>query len=81
MSKKNRGKNRVQEIKTAAVPSPANAPAAGKPKDAKDEDLKREFKNLAMTIGFILLLLAAIYYLDRENHILDRWTEWIFGLF
>lgn len=81
MSKKNRNKNRVQEDKAASVSASANASAADRPKDGKDEDLRREFKNLAITILFILLLLTALYYFDQKDQILDKWTGWIFGLF
>lgn len=77
MSKKNRNKNKAQEDKATS----GSAFATNKPKDEKDQDLKREFKHLAATISFILLLLAALYYFDQKDHILDGLTSWIFGLF
>lgn len=65
----------------APMPASENTSATTRPKDEKDGDLGREFKNLATTVLFILLLLAALYYFDQKDQILDKWTGWIFGLF
>jgi hypothetical protein len=81
MSKKNRNKNKMQENKSPVESSPAKTSSASKPDDGKDADLRREFKNLALTILFILALLAALYYFDQKDQILARWTDEIFALF
>ena len=84
MSKKNKNKNKVRTSGVTAEES--TAPAAGefatkKPENDMDEDLKREFKNLALTVLFILILLGALYYYDQKNQILDQITSKLFSLF
>lgn len=81
MSKKNRNKNKIQDNNAGFASSSAKESAAPVRKDEKDADLRNEFKHLALTILFILALLAALYYLDREGQILEKWTGWLFGLF
>ena len=79
MSKKNKNKRKLPE--STEVPGAAKENAAAKPADSVSDDLKREFKHLALTITFILLLLAAIYYYDQQAHILKTFTDQIMGIF
>lgn len=84
MSKKNKNKNKFRTSGVTAEDSVAPAAketAAKKPENDMDEDLKREFKNLALTVLFILILLGALYYFDQKNQILDQITSKLFSLF
>lgn len=84
MSKKNRNKNRFRTSGVTAEESIAPAAketVAKKPENDMDEDLKREFRNLGLTILFILILLGTLYYYDQKNQILDQITSKLFSLF
>jgi hypothetical protein len=82
MSKKNKNKFQSSGVTTEKLATPvAKETAVKKTEDAKDEDIKQEFKNLALVIFFILVLLAALYYFDQKDQILDQATSKLFNLF
>jgi len=85
MSKRNKNKNKFQPsgatVENLATPAIAKETPVKNPIDAKDEDIKREFKNLALVIFFILVLLTALYYFNQKDQVLDQMTSKIFGLF
>lgn len=84
MSKKHKNKNKFRTGDVTAkeyVAPTAKETVAKKPENDMDEDLKREFKNLALTVLFILILLGALYYFDQKNQILDQITSKLFSLF
>lgn len=86
MSKKNKNKNRSQAsgemVKVATATPVEKEIVAKKPEEnGKDDDLKREFRNLALVIILILALLIALYYYDQKTQILDQATEQLFNLF
>ena len=82
MSKKNKNKNKLKTENSVVMDiSPTKQTSEKKPGDEKSEDLKKEFKNLAIAILFILALLAIIYYYDQKNQILDQMTSKINQLF
>lgn len=85
MSKRNKNKNKFQPsgatAEKVATPVTAKETPVKNPIDAKDEDIKREFKNLALVIFFILVLLTALYYFNQKDQVLDQMTSKIFGLF
>jgi len=84
MSKKNKNKFKLRASEVTSEDSVAPAAketATQKPENDMDEDLKREFKNLGLTILLILILLGALYYYDQKNQILDQITSKLFSLF
>jgi len=86
MSKKNKNKNRSQsssETVKATIATPVEKEiVAKKPEEnGKDDDLKREFRNLALVIILVLALLIALYYYDQKTQILDQVTKKLFNLF
>ncbi|MFA6897400.1 MAG: hypothetical protein WCQ96_03900 [Patescibacteria group bacterium] len=86
MSKKNKSKNRPQAsgetVKAAAATPVEKEIAAKKPEEnGKEDDLKREFRNLALVIILVLALLIALYYYDQKTQILDQVTKKLFNLF
>lgn len=84
MSKKNKNKNKFRTggvtVEDSVAPA-AEESATKKPENDMDEDLKREFRNLGLTILFTLILLGALYYYDQKNQILDQITSKLFSLF
>lgn len=76
MSKKNRKKHRIEGIKTPIENKPK---MVEEPQKEEMSELKRDFIGLAKSIGFILLLLAAIYYFDQKDNILENFTNNIFN--
>lgn len=83
MSKKNKNKSKLKAESSVVMDISPTAKKTGekKPEDEKSEDLKKEFKNLAIVILFILALLAVIYYYDQKDQILDQMTSKINQLF
>jgi hypothetical protein len=85
MSKRNKNKNRSQSssetVKAAATPVEKEITAKKPEENGKDDDLKREFRNLALVIILILTLLIALYYYDQKTQVLDQVTKKLFSLF
>jgi hypothetical protein len=85
MSKKNKNKRKFESKSDGAeslVESAKSDDAATKPSEEKiQDDVKREFKKLAVTVVFILAILIGLYYYDQQTHILQTFTHKLFGLF
>ncbi len=85
MSKKNRNKRKFDSDKDI-VSSPAKNAAgetiAERPSEEKLQDeMKQEFKKLAIIVVFILALLAGLYIFDKQTHIVQTFTHKLFSLF
>jgi flagellar biogenesis protein FliO len=77
MSKKNRKKNRIETFR------PTNEPKitqVEKPAE-KNDDLLKDFRSLAMAIGFIVIIMLGIYYFDQKDNVLQYVTEKVFSAF
>jgi len=85
MSKRNKNKNRPQSssetVKAVATPVEKEITPKKPEENGKDDDLKREFRNLALVIILILTLLIALYYYDQKTQVLDQVTKKLFSLF
>lgn len=80
MSKRNKNKYKKDAASVDAV-TPAKNPTASNETKEKSDDLRREFKHLAITILFILALLAALYYLDQKDQLMDQLADQLDKLF
>jgi seryl-tRNA synthetase len=77
MSKKNRKKNRIETFRAPSEPKPVQIEKQAE----KEDDLRKDFNNLALSIGFIILVMIAIYYFNQTDNILKYVTEKIFSAF
>ncbi|MFA7169257.1 MAG: hypothetical protein WC178_00150 [Candidatus Paceibacterota bacterium] len=73
MSKKN--KNKYKATVQRETSEDKNKIVSEKPEDKAAADFKNEFKHLAITIVFILLILVGLYYYDQQNHILQDFAD------
>jgi len=83
MSKKNKNKFKLGGQQVGADENgteKAKSEIAPKSQENLSYDMKKEFRNLAIVIIFILALLIGLYLYDKETHILQYLTGKFFTI-
>lgn len=84
MSKRNKNKQKfsnqaapVQTVEKSAEEKAEKNTAATQQVDT----IKKDFRNLAIIVIFLIVLLFALYFYNKQTHVLQYFTTKLFSLF